>query len=99
MRRALPDPDFGYTPIAFDGAASYEYLFSTFRHKGKRMVLWCKGCGAYLGLRAPFEDWTTDRNALCKHCAPEHFDLGPIVAEIKPDAKEGTSETPLPKDD
>jgi hypothetical protein len=45
------------------------------------MVLWCKSCGAFLGLREPFEDWTTDRNALCKQCAPAEYDLGAVVPE------------------
>jgi hypothetical protein len=50
-----------------------------------------------MGVREPFEDWTTDRNALCQHCAPEHFDLGHIKAESKNDDMENTSDNPLPK--
>ena len=67
------------------------------RSEGKQMVLWCKSCGAFMGVREPFEDWTTDRNALCQHCAPEHFDLGHIKAESKNDDEENTSDNPLPK--
>lgn len=34
------------------------------------MVLWCKGCGALMGVREPFHDWKVDRNSLCRFCAP-----------------------------
>jgi hypothetical protein len=51
-------------------------------------------------VREPFEDWTTDRNALCQHCAPKQFDLGDIKTESKQDEKqeEDTSENPLPNE-
>ena len=52
------------------------------------MVLWCKACGAFMGLREPFQDWTTDRNTLCKYCAPIQFDLGDILPESKIDSSE-----------
>jgi hypothetical protein len=61
------------------------------------MVIWCKTCGAFLGLREPFDDWTTDRNVLCHHCAPKKSDLGPIETEGQSDDKENTSDNPLPK--
>jgi len=32
------------------------------------MVLWCKSCGALLGLCPPFNDWSTDREGLCLAC-------------------------------
>ncbi len=50
-----------------------------------------------MGVREPFEDWTTDRSALCQHCAPKQLDLGHIKAEGKKDEKEDTSENRLPK--
>lgn len=43
------------------------------------MVLWCKQCGAYLGLIEPVTDWTVNRNALCLRCAKKNRDLGPEV--------------------
>jgi hypothetical protein len=50
-----------------------------------------------MGVREPFEDWTTARNALCQHCFPEQFDLGQIKTEGEKDDKESTSDDPLPK--
>ena len=32
------------------------------------MVLWCKGCGALIGLRPPVSDWTIDRDCFCTIC-------------------------------
>ena len=32
------------------------------------MVLWCKSCGALLGLREPLDDWATDKTGLCAKC-------------------------------
>ena len=40
-----------------------------------------------MGVREPFEDWTTGRNALCQHCASEQLDLGHIKTESKKDDK------------
>ena len=31
------------------------------------MVLWCK-CGAFMGLREPVHDWSTDRTGVCIDC-------------------------------
>jgi len=50
-----------------------------------------------MGVREPFEDWTTDRNAFCQHCASAQFDLGHIKTESKKDDKENTSDSSLPK--
>jgi hypothetical protein len=50
-----------------------------------------------MGVREPFEDWKTDRNALCQYCAPKHYDLGNIKTESKKDDNENTSDRPLPK--
>ena len=32
------------------------------------MVLWCKNCNAFLGLRDPVKDWTIDRMGVCQRC-------------------------------
>ena len=32
------------------------------------MILWCKGCGALIGLRPPVHDWTIDRDCYCTIC-------------------------------
>ena len=45
-----------------------------------------------MGVHEPFEDWTTDRNALCQQCAPEQYDLGHIKTECKKADKENTSD-------
>ena len=36
-------------------------------NQGLHMVLWCK-CGAFMGLREPFDNWSTDRNGMCADC-------------------------------
>ena len=34
------------------------------------MVLWCKNCGAYLGLRPPVRNWKVERNRfVCASCS------------------------------
>jgi len=33
------------------------------------MVLWCKMCGALIGLREPVFYWYIDRWAICQYCA------------------------------
>lgn len=33
------------------------------------MVLWCRCCGALIGVRYPYTDWTVDRDSVCKSCA------------------------------
>jgi hypothetical protein len=33
------------------------------------VVLWCRSCGALIGIQQPFADWTTDRKGLCPACA------------------------------
>ena len=35
------------------------------------MVLWCKNCGAFLGLHEPVANWKVHRTALCKQCASD----------------------------
>ena len=36
------------------------------------MVLWCRCCGALVGGRYPYSDWTVDRDSICPGCAEEH---------------------------
>ena len=33
------------------------------------VVMWCKVCGALLGVREPLLEWTSDRNNLCPACS------------------------------
>ena len=33
------------------------------------MVVWCRICGALMGVREPYTNWTVDRDALCPVCA------------------------------
>ena len=38
------------------------------------MVIWCRICGALMGVREPYTDWSVDRNAMCPCCAEgEHL--------------------------
>ncbi len=59
------------------------------------MVLWCRTCGAFLGLHEPFDDWTTDRNALCTKCGPVEPGHGDThakgMADDSPTQTAGTS--------
>ena len=58
------------------------------------MVLWCK-CGAFMGLREPFGDWSLDRTGVCPDCAresvnaDEHAEKGipshPVEPSVKPE--------------
>jgi hypothetical protein len=33
------------------------------------VVIWCKSCGAFLGIHQPAADWSIDRNGTCQYCA------------------------------
>jgi hypothetical protein len=33
------------------------------------VVMWCRSCGALIGLRHPLEDWSTKRTGVCAPCA------------------------------
>ena len=57
------------------------------------MVLWCKHCGALLGLREPFTDWYVDRTSLCQQCAEKSTGLTPLEIEMKAQEKQ---ESPPP---
>jgi hypothetical protein len=39
--------------------------------EGIVVVMWCKSCGALMGMREPMTDWTTDRTGLCVACVQE----------------------------
>jgi hypothetical protein len=63
------------------------------------MVLWCKECGALVGLREPVTDWTTDRNGVCTLCLCKQADSARLpasgdTAEIA--AFADTAEIPVP---
>ena len=32
------------------------------------MVLWCKKCTAFMGLRDPVTNWSVDKSAICQTC-------------------------------
>jgi hypothetical protein len=36
-------------------------------------ALWSKACGALMGMREPFSDWSTDRTGLCPACAEKQL--------------------------
>jgi hypothetical protein len=42
---------------------------SNIARKRRKMVAWCKVCGAFIGLREPLSDWSTDRGGICAVCA------------------------------
>ncbi len=47
------------------------------------MILWCKQCGAYIGLIEPLDDWGLNRQAICMPCATKIREFGTeMVAAI-----------------
>lgn len=42
------------------------------------MVLWCRRCKAFMGVRDPLTNWTVDKNAVCSICIEKQFDDGPV---------------------
>ena len=58
----------------------------------REMVLWCKLCGAYIGLRAPLQDWRVERDSICARCVirPEGLPDGPAktISSVAEDAKQ-----------
>ena len=48
------------------------------------MVLWCK-CGAFMGLREPVSDWSTDRSGVCIDCTNKQ-----IVENLKNSHEDAT---------
>jgi len=50
-----------------------------------------------MGLREPFEDWTVDKNSLCRFCAPITVAVLEKITETKPNdtaTNHDTIETP-----
>jgi hypothetical protein len=45
------------------------------------MVLWCKSCGAFLGVKEPVSDWSVDRTVLCQECTKKQIGLTPVEIE------------------
>ena len=39
------------------------------------MVLWCKKCGAFVGLREPLTNWTVDKDGVCARCVEKGIGL------------------------
>lgn len=60
------------------------------------VVMWCKGCGAFLGLREPLDDWKTVTDGVCPKCARPHAGRPGIATEEKPTA-ETTDDIPTAK--
>jgi hypothetical protein len=48
------------------------------------MALWCKQCGAFMGLREPLHDWSMDRTAVCVDCAAKLADLPARLPDVVP---------------
>lgn len=45
------------------------------------MVLWCKTCGALLGIREPVDNWSTDRNGVCAACLEKKISIAHLDSE------------------
>jgi hypothetical protein len=56
----------------------------TYRPWRIEMALWCKQCGAFMGLREPLHDWSTDRTGLCISCAPTQTELAEHLPDVVP---------------
>jgi hypothetical protein len=56
------------------------------------VVMWCKNCGALLGLRHPLVDWSTERTEFCRSCAEGNTDIGQ-QSDATPDAGDASSTT------
>jgi hypothetical protein len=54
------------------------------------MALWCMRCGAFMGLREPIHDWSTDRTGLCVHCSEN--EMQSVVQEAKGPSKESPND-------
>ena len=56
------------------------------------VVMWCKTCGAIMGMREPLSDWSTDRGGLRPACAK-------ISLPLPPDGKKEPGPPPEPPAD
>lgn len=61
------------------------------------MVLWCRTCGALMGLREPLVDWAVDRNSICAACAEKEAILSKDELKALADSNEGP--LPIPASD
>jgi hypothetical protein len=39
------------------------------------MVLWCKVCNAFIGVREPIKNWSIDRMSICPGCLEKQMDF------------------------
>ena len=46
------------------------------------MVLWCKVCAAFVGLRPPISNWTVDREGLCPTCVAKEPAIAKDVEKV-----------------
>ncbi len=63
------------------------------------VVMWCRSCGALVGLRQPFTEWTADRTGVCPLCAhdPQLKPADGIIVDDLP-AEDGKSPADEPDD-
>lgn len=57
------------------------------------VVMWCKNCGALLGLRQPLVDWSTDRTGSCQSCTECSQDPTQSMTQEPPAADNATGKT------
>lgn len=63
------------------------------------VVMWCRACGALLGLRRPFTEWTQDRDGLCPVCTLAQMKpVGGAVVVDEPPAADATTVADKPDD-
>jgi hypothetical protein len=57
------------------------------------VVMWCKECGALIGLRQPLVEWSTDRTVSCKSCGGSSHELTQSSTAESPAADNATGKT------
>lgn len=62
------------------------------------MVLWCKQCGALMGLGPPFDDWKTDLENLCRDCATKKLNLPETIDVSDPPSDSRPPSDPPPSE-
>lgn len=55
------------------------------------VVMWCKECGALMGMREPMSDWSTDKG-VCPICLPK------LSGELPPGLGKAADEEPTGKE-
>ena len=53
------------------------------------MVMWCKNCGALLGVCEPLTDWSSDRTGLCPRCSDLAGGKAPAVLDERMKSSDG----------